>query len=675
MKKTVLAFAFLLLSIQIFIPGAIFPQQASSPTAADRGNAEQEFRRGVQAWYRGAFNDAVIQFEKALSYLPTENLILDWLGKAYYRSGMEGAALQEWKLASEAGYGGLLLQNKMEIVQNRRIGQESEASFRFTEAGTFPGKTADGVHFSQPLSLLTQDDGSVLLIAYGSNEILQLDVNGLIVNRIRGPLNGFDRPVDILRQANGNLLVSEYAGDRLCQLDPRGRFIKYFGSKGRGAGQLVGPQFLAQDASGNVYVSDYGNGRVSVFSAEGEGLFSFGKFSSPAGIAVADERVFVADAVTGAVTVYDTAGNYIDNLTEKGVLSRPEALRSHGRYLIAADTNKVLALDRYSGAVNEIARTGNAPVRLTCADMDSNGNIIAADFKNNEVVILSRMYELIGGLFVQVERVYADNFPSVTLDVRVENRSRRPIVGLKDINFLITEEKRPAAEQKLIGSADSNDVCDISIIIDRSYDSAKCRQETDAAVREIASAMKGRGTLRIVSAGKVPLVEYAGNPSRMQKFSSANLKTSPSATVAVDLAVRLAANDLINAEPKRAIVYLSAGGAKTQAFTKYGLTDISAYLNNNGIAFLNVLLDLQTVAAEIDYLTRETPGKHYYIFRPEGIASLVKDIIALPCPVYRFSYVSSLPTDFGRAFLPVEIETYLLNRSGRDETGYFAPLK
>ena len=90
---------------------------------------------------------------------------------------------------------------------------------------------------------------------------------------------------------------------------------------------------------------------------------------------------------------------------------------------------------------------------------------------------------------------------------------------------------------------------------------------------------------------------------------------------------------------------------------------------------MNVLLDLQTVAAEIDYLTRETPGKHYYIFRPEGIASLVQDIIALPCPVYRFSYVSSLPTDFGRAFLPVEIETYLLNRSGRDETGYFAPLK
>jgi hypothetical protein len=39
------------------------------------------------------------------------------------------------------------------------------------------------------------------------------------------------------------------------------------------------------------------------------------------------------------------------------------------------------------------------------------------------------------------------------------------------------------------------------------------------------------------------------------------------------------------------------------------------------------------------------------------------------------SYTSALPTDFGRAFLPVEVEAYLMNRSGRDETGYFAPLQ
>lgn len=127
-------------------------------------------------------------------------------------------------------------------------------------------------------------------------------------------------------------------------------------------------------------------------------------------------------------------------MTEDGALINPETLRIHGGNLIVADTNKVLTIDIASGAVHEIARTGAAPVRLTCADMDANGNIIASDFKNNELVVFSRMNDLVGGLFVQIERVYADDFPNITLDVRVENRSRKPLVGLKDVNFLITEE-------------------------------------------------------------------------------------------------------------------------------------------------------------------------------------------------------------------------------------------
>ena len=688
-RRAVLFFFFVFAALTSGFLSAQQSGAATAASAAERGKAAEEFRRGVQAWHRGAFNDSLVQFEKALSYLPSENLILDWLGKAYYRSGIEGAALQQWQQAYDNGYGGLLLQNKIETVQSRRtasantrtlVNENTEnvfasAALRFTEAGSFTGKKDDELRFSRPVSLLPLEDGSLWVIAYGTNELLHFDVNGLIINRTRGSLTGFDRPMDILRQSSGNLLVCEYAGDRISQLDASGRFIKYIGSKGRGTGQFVGPQFLAQDSSGNIYVTDYGNGRVSVFNADGEALFAFGKFASPAGIAVADDLVYVADAVEGAVSVYDTSGNFLNTLTERKTLKKPEALRVSQNYLIVADTNKVLAIDRSSGAITELARTGNAPVRLTCADTDLNGNIIASDFKNNEIVVLSRIADLAGGFFVQVDRIRSDDFPRITLDVRVQSRSGQPIVGLKDVNFLITEEKRPAAEQKLIGESNANTVCDISLIIDRSYDSARQTQNIDTAVREIAAAMNDKGTLRIIGAGQVPLTEYSGSPGAMKKFSAKNLKTPASAVCAVDLAVRLAANDLINAEPKRAIVYVSAGGTKAKAFGKYGLTDLTAYLNNNGISFLTVALDRQSLAPELNYLVEQTGGKQYYVFRPEGIAPLVKDVLAFPCALYRFSYISSLPTDFGRAFLPVEVEAYMLNRSGRDESGYFAPLQ
>ena len=111
-------FFFVFVTLIIFNVFTAFSQTSFNNLESKEASlAETEFRRGVQAYYRNAFNDSVMQFEKALSYLPDENLILDWLGKAYYRSGIEGAALQQWKFASEAGYGGLLLKNRFCVCQ------------------------------------------------------------------------------------------------------------------------------------------------------------------------------------------------------------------------------------------------------------------------------------------------------------------------------------------------------------------------------------------------------------------------------------------------------------------------------------------------------------------------------------------------------------------------------
>ena len=83
---------------------------------AESSLAEEEFRRGVQSFYRGAYNESLRQFERTLSYLPGENLVLTWMGKAYYQAGIEGAAIQHWQSAQDAGYGGLLLKNKIVLL-------------------------------------------------------------------------------------------------------------------------------------------------------------------------------------------------------------------------------------------------------------------------------------------------------------------------------------------------------------------------------------------------------------------------------------------------------------------------------------------------------------------------------------------------------------------------------
>ncbi|MBR7064127.1 MAG: hypothetical protein IKI31_03120 [Treponema sp.] len=673
----------------VFFSSTVFSTDTAGLTAtgrirsADEGFAAEEFRRGVQAYYRGLFNEAVMQFEKALSYKSDDNLILDWLGKAYYKSGMEGEALSSWERASQNGYGGILLQNRIEVVSERRvIGSAYETDVRYTEAGSFPGVNGNNLIFSGPVSVLPNSDGSAWVVAYGSNELLRINVNGTVVNRSQGPITGFDRPVDLIRLQDGNLLVSESAGDRLSLLSENGKFIKHIGEKGRGVGQCIGPQYLCQDFNGNIYVTDFGNCRVDVFDSDGNGLFHFGSkqegfpgFLGPTGIAVINDNVYVADFVYGAIYQFDLAGNFERVLVREKTFSKPESMKMWGNYLVICDSNKVFSIDIDTGSIYESANTGNSPSRLTSAVPDINGNVLVTDLKSNEVYVMAKMQELVGGLFVQIEKINSDNFPNVIVELRVENRHRQSVVGLREENFYLTENKRPVSGQRMLGSASNNKVEDITIVIDRAVSSASYSSHIQNAVREIASGMNGEGTLRIVSASNIPVQEYVGSPKEAERFSMNVLHGKLSSDISLDLAFRLAANELINAERKRAIVFVTDGTLTQNAFSKYGVAEIASYLNNNSIAFSNVIVSKESLDPELEYLSKATLGESYYVYRKEGLQIIPTELCALPSGLYQFSYISSLNTNMGEAFLPLEAEVYLLNRSGRDEAGYFAPLQ
>ena len=660
-------------------------KENATTRSANSGFAEEEFRRGVQSYYRGSYNEAIQEFEKALSYLPGESTILDWLGKSYYKAGIEGSALQQWQFAAENGYGGILLRNRMEIVGERRITQpEYDYTQHYTESGSFPNVNGKALIYSQPISSLANRDGTIWVAAYGSNEILHYDVNGVVIKRVRGPLNGFDRPMDIIRLQSGNLLVSEFAGDRLALLDEDGDFIKYYGSKGRGEGQMIGPQYLAEDSYGNIYVTDFGNCRVVVFDPDGNPLLHFGAktqdfagFKSPTGIAVVNDRIFVADSVRGAIYEFDRAGNFIGNLVNEKTFARPESMKNWGDFIIVTDKNRIVTVDTETGSTFENGRTPRGTSQITSAVPDKNGNLIVTDFKGSDIFVMSKMTELVGGFFVQIERVISDNFPQVTLEVRVENRRRQPIVGLSEDNFLVTENKIPVADMKISGAANNNDTADITLLIDRSKVMEDYAEQVNTAVREITGAMNGKGRVTVISVGDMPVTEYTGSPENLSTFSTKALKAPYTDNAALDLGVRLAANDLVNAEKKRGVIYITAGTVSQNAFTKYSLSDLSAYLNNNAISFSTVLVRQEGMDQEVDYLTESTTGKSYYVYRAEGLSPVITDLIALPSGLYQIKFTSGQAnaTEYGKRYLPIEVETYLLNRSGKDESGYFAPLQ
>jgi DNA-binding beta-propeller fold protein YncE len=686
----IIRFMVLAASLLLF-PAFLEAQQSLGGDGTDRDalHSREEFWVGVQAYNRYAYNEAILSFERALSYRPGDPLYLDWLGRSYYRSGLEDTALRQWQAA--AGIYGegtpetLLLANRIETVRNRRgLFPHIDDDIRYVEAGRYPGRYGNTVAFRQPSAVLALEDGSAWVVAYGTNEILQIDVNGHIRRRRRGPLNGFDRPYDIARGQDGKLYVSEYRAGRISVLNEEGDWQYYIGSKGIGPGKLVGPQNITIDEEGYLYVVEYGNRRISKFDPAGTFIVSFGLreegfrgLLSPTGIAAGGGRVFVADSAARQIYAFDRNGRYLGILTSEG-LRGPEGLRffPDGR-LLAADTNRLLLIDIDSAIVSEIGIAGNASVRIIGAEADRNGNILAASFNADEVLLMTPIDNIASGLFVQIERVVADNFPLVTVDLQVQDRNRRPIVGLDARNFLISENGQAAAEQNFLYAGYRSADTDIAVLVERSPDSSRLQDDLAAAIRDI-NASSGR-IRSIVSAGEQPFRERLGDGASVG-VTAATLaqagRGSASAYTArwrFDLGLRLAVTDLLGGVKKRAVIFVTSGHLGELAFEQYSLSELAAYMANNGVVFLAVLVGGNPADADIRYLCDRTGGDVLSLYRPEGIGPVLEKLTRASSGSYILNYRSRLSAEYGRAYLPVEAEVYLLERSGRDSIGYFPP--
>jgi hypothetical protein len=113
----------------------------------------------------------------------------------------------------------------------------------------------------------------------------------------------FDEPTDIAVASNGDIFVTEgHSGgtagnDRISKFSRDGKFIKSWGRKGTGPGDLDAPHTVAIDSQGRLFVGDRNNNRIQVFDQEGRYLATWLQFGRPSGIAITrDDTMYVADS-------------------------------------------------------------------------------------------------------------------------------------------------------------------------------------------------------------------------------------------------------------------------------------------------------------------------------------------------------------------------------------------
>ncbi len=84
----------------------------------------------------------------------------------------------------------------------------------------------------------------------------------------------FYEPVAVAADKQGNIYVLDSKNFRVQVFDGDRKFLRSFGRRGQGPGDLGRPECIDLDDAGNVYVGDPGNGRIEVFDPSGVRLRS-----------------------------------------------------------------------------------------------------------------------------------------------------------------------------------------------------------------------------------------------------------------------------------------------------------------------------------------------------------------------------------------------------------------
>jgi streptogramin lyase len=117
----------------------------------------------------------------------------------------------------------------------------------------------------------------------------------------------FNAPSAVLVAPNGDIFVADGHGGntnaRIMKFDKTGKFIKTWGKKGSGPGEMDGPHTLAMDSRGRLFLGDRGNNRIQIFDQDGNFIDQWAQFSRPSGVYIdKNDVIYVADSESGSVS-------------------------------------------------------------------------------------------------------------------------------------------------------------------------------------------------------------------------------------------------------------------------------------------------------------------------------------------------------------------------------------
>ena len=117
----------------------------------------------------------------------------------------------------------------------------------------------------------------------------------------------FNAPSAVIVAPNGDIFVGDGHGRdtnaRIVKFTKDCKFVKAWGKKGSGAGEIDIPHALAMDSRRRLFLGDRQNNRIQIFDQDGNYLDQWFQFSRPSGVFIdKNDMIYVADSESESVS-------------------------------------------------------------------------------------------------------------------------------------------------------------------------------------------------------------------------------------------------------------------------------------------------------------------------------------------------------------------------------------
>ena len=157
----------------------------------------------------------------------------------------------------------------------------------FNADGSFMRSIGDGLPFEGPHVVRVDPQDNLWFIDAGTNLVMKFDTQmrlAMVLGRrpepwtwathvieraIPAPMN-FYQPTDVTWGPDGSIFVADgYGNSRVAKFSKEGNLVKQWGERGTAPGEFNTPHSIVIDQRNQLYVADRANGRIQVFDTDG----------------------------------------------------------------------------------------------------------------------------------------------------------------------------------------------------------------------------------------------------------------------------------------------------------------------------------------------------------------------------------------------------------------------